>query len=294
MASFATRQVLRATARTAGRNAAFKTSAPSLVVRQAGRRFYSSEAPRATRSSNVGWLAGAGAVGLGAAGLSLWYSQQGKTLTTFKPEFNDYQAVYNEIASRLEEKDDYDDGSYGPVLLRLAWHASGTYDKETGTGGSNGATMRFAPEGDHGANAGLKAARDFMEPVKKKFPWISYSDLWILGGVCAIQEMLGPAVPYRPGRADKDIAACTPDGRLPDGSKGNDHLRDIFYRMGFNDQEIVALSGAHALGRCHSDRSGFEGPWTFSPTVVTNDYFKLLKEYHWEEKKWDGPKQVSN
>lgn len=42
-----------------------------------------------------------------------------------------------------------------------------SYDKETGTGGSNGATMRFAPEGDHGANAGLKAARDFMEPVKR-------------------------------------------------------------------------------------------------------------------------------
>lgn len=40
------------------------------------------------------------------------------------------------------------------------------YDKETNTGGSNGATMRFAPEGDHGANAGLKAARDFLEPVK--------------------------------------------------------------------------------------------------------------------------------
>lgn len=66
------------------------------------------------------------------------------------------------------EKDDYDDGSYGPVLVRLAWHASGTYDAATGTGGSNGATMRFAPEGDHGANAGLKHARDFLEPVKRK------------------------------------------------------------------------------------------------------------------------------
>lgn len=43
------------------------------------------------------------------------------------------------------------------------------YDKDTGTGGSNGATMRFAPEGDHGANAGLKIARDFLEPVKGKF-----------------------------------------------------------------------------------------------------------------------------
>lgn len=46
--------------------------------------------------------------------------------------------------------------------------------------------------------------------------------------------------------------------------------------MGFNDQEIVALSGAHALGRCHTDRSGFTGPWTFSPTTLTNDYYKLL------------------
>ena len=91
-----------------------------------------------------------------------------ETTGLFTPKFDDYQKVYNEIAARLEEKDDYDDGSYGPVLVRLAWHASGTFDKETGTGGSNGATMRFAPEGDHGANAGLVAARDFLAPVKGK------------------------------------------------------------------------------------------------------------------------------
>jgi len=126
----------------------------------------------------------------------------------------------------------------------------------------------------------------------EKFPWISYSDLWILAGVTAIQEMQGPTIPYRPGRQDKDLAACTPDGRLPDASKGNKHLRDIFYRMGFNDQEIVALSGAHALGRCHTDRSGFTGPWTFSPTVVTNEYYKLLLNEKWNWKKWNGPKQV--
>jgi cytochrome c peroxidase len=106
--------------------------------------------------------------------------------------------------------------------------------------------------------------------------------------------MQGPVIPYRPGRMDKDIAACTPDGRLPDAKQGNKHLRDIFYRMGFNDQEIVALSGAHALGRCHSTRSGFEGPWTFSPTVVTNEYYKLLLDEKWSVKKWDGPKQVSH
>lgn len=169
-----------------------------------------------------------------------------------------------------------------------------SYDKETGTGGSNGATMRFAPEGDHGANAGLKAARDFLEPVKEAFPWISYSDLWILAGVVAIQEMQGPKIPYRAGRSDRDVAFCTPDGRLPDASKDRSHIRAIFGRMGFDDRAMVALSGAHALGRCHTDRSGYSGPWTFSPTTLTNDYFKLLIEEKWQYKKWNGPKQFED
>jgi cytochrome c peroxidase len=72
--------------------------------------------------------------------------------------------------------------------------------------------------------------------------------------------MGGPAIPWQSGRVDAmDPSAVTPDGRLPNAESGplgadksdSDHLRNIFYRMGFNDQEIVALSGAHALGRCH-------------------------------------------
>ena len=109
-----------------------------------------------------------------------------------------------------------------------------------------------------------------------KFPWITYSDLWTLGGVCAIQEMQGPTVPWRPGRHDKDIAGCSPEGRLPDAAKEQRHVRAVFSRMGFSDQETVALIGAHALGRCHTTASGYDGPWTFSPTVFTNDYYKLL------------------
>ena len=182
----------------------------------------------------------------------------------------DYQAIYDAIAQRLIDEDEYDDGSYGPVVLRLGWHSSGTYDAATGTGGSNGATMRFDPEGGHAANNGLQNARDFLEPIKAQFPWISYADLWTLAAVCAVQEMGGPTVPWRPGRADRDNSWCTPDGRLPDGAKGHGHLRAIFGRMGLSDQEIVALSGAHALGRCHRDRSGFEGPWTFSPTMASD------------------------
>lgn len=96
--------------------------------------------------------------------------------------------MYNAIADLLEG--DYDDGSYGPVFVRLAWHASGTYDKNTKNGGSSGGTMRFNPEAGHAANAGLQIARDRLEQVKKKFPGISYGDLWTLAGVVAVQEMV--------------------------------------------------------------------------------------------------------
>jgi cytochrome c peroxidase len=289
----AARTFTRVATRTTTRNAF--AAAPRQAFRQQGRRFYSSENPK--QSSGSGALLAAAAAAAG--GLGYWYytatgAPSAASAKIVNPTNEDYQRVYNQIAERLEEKDDYDDGSFGPVLLRLAWHASGTYDKQTGTGGSNGATMRFAPEGDHGANAGLLAARDFLEPVKAKNPWITYSDLWILGGVCAIQEMQGPVIPYRPGRQDRDVSFCTPDGRLPDASQGHDHLRNIFYRMGFNDQEIVALSGAHALGRCHTDRSGYDGPWTFSPTILTNDYYRLLVEEKWQWKKWNGPKQYED
>ena len=149
--------------------------------------------------------------GVAAAG-GYWYYEDQKPV--------DYQAVYTAIAQKLENSD-YDDGSYGPVLIRLAWHAAGTYDKETKTGGSNGATMRFKPESAHGANAGLAVARDLLEQVKQKFPKISYSDLWSLAGVVAVQEMAGPTVKWRPGREDALAAeSCTPDGRLPDASQG--------------------------------------------------------------------------
>lgn len=72
------------------------------------------------------------------------------------------------------------------------------------------------------------------------------------------------------------------------------HLRAIFGRMGFNDQEIVALSGAHALGRCHPEHSGFDGPWTFSPVTLTNDFYKLLIDEKWHERDWNGPRQFQD
>ncbi|KAF5385924.1 hypothetical protein D9615_002607 [Tricholomella constricta] len=270
-------------------------------------RHYSTPPPQADSKSSKSLLIGLGAVA-GLGGLAYYFYsnareagtavksgvQAAKVQVNFVPTKEDYQQVYNKIAELLDEAGEYDDGSYGPVILRLAWHSSGTYDKETNTGGSNYATMRFEPEALHGANNGLNIARDLMEKIKKEFEWITYGDLWTLGGVAAVQEMQGPKIPWRPGRIDGFAADATPDGRLPDATQGSDHLRKIFGRMGFNDQEIVALSGAHALGRTHRDRSGFEGPWTFSPTTLTNDFFKLLFSETWTWKKWNGPKQLED
>lgn len=73
--------------------------------------------------------------------------------------------------------------------------------------------------------------------------------------------MGGPKIIFRSGRKDKPTEECPPEGRLPDADKGsmkktNSHLRDVFGKMGFEDKEIVVLSGAHALGRCHPNASG--------------------------------------
>lgn len=145
--------------------------------------------------------------------------------------------------------------------------------------------MRYESEGGDPANAGLQHARVFLEPVKAKHLWITYADLWTLAGIVAIEEMGGPTIPWKGGRTDYvDDSKLPPRGRLPDAAKGVDHLRWIFYRMGFDDQEIVALSGAHNLGRCHSDRSGFEGAWVNNPTRFSNQYFRLLLSLQWKKK----------
>ena len=186
-----------------------------------------------------------------------------------------------------------------PFTVRLAWHASGTFDSSQDEGalrgGSDGATMRFPPELTDDANAGLALMQDILQPVREKFPDLSIADLWTMAGTQAIALTGGPIIPFRYGRSDTEgPESCPPNGRLPDASQGAAHLRDVFYRMGFEDRDIVALSGAHTLGSCHRLRSGFDGPWTHNPLRFDNEYFKNLLELEWTIRDWDGPKQFQD
>lgn len=210
---------------------------------------------------------------------------------TMTGEPNKYEAVRADLINVMNSPE-WDDGSYAPLLIRLAWHSSGTYNKADGTGGSNGATMRHALEAGDPENAGLDKARAYLEQVKMKNPWISYADLWILAGCVAIEHTGGPRVEFTGGRSDAPAEKAIAPGRLPAAEggcpKGFDldaegrfvgwegtaqHVRDVFGRMGFSDQEAVALIvGGHVYGRCHPEHSGYAGAWVENPTRFSNEY----------------------
>ncbi|EOA35182.1 hypothetical protein CARUB_v10020327mg [Capsella rubella] len=187
-----------------------------------------------------------------------------------------------------------------PILVRLGWHDAGTYNKNIEEwpqrGGANG-SLRFEPELKHAANAGLISALKLIQPIKDKYPNISYADLFQLASATAVEEAGGPDIPMKYGRVDVVAPEqCPEEGRLPDAGPPSpaDHLRDVFYRMGLNDKEIVALSGAHTLGRARPDRSGWGKPetkytktgpgepggqsWTVKWLKFDNSYFKDIKE----------------
>jgi len=203
----------------------------------------------------------------------------------------DYEQVRASL-KKVMEAPEWDDGSYAPLLIRLAWHSSGTYSKADGTGGSNGATMRHAKEARDPENTGLDKAREYLEPVKAQFPWLSYADLWIMAACVAIEHTGGPKVPFRGGRIDGVSEQAIAPGRLPGAEKGladgfelddqgrlkgwenlAQHIRDVFGRMGFSDKEaVVLISGGHVYGRCHTGSSGYAGAWVENPTIFSNEY----------------------
>lgn len=214
-----------------------------------------------------------------------------------QPKVN-YDKVRQDLKDMMDDPD-WDDGSYAPIFIRLAWHSSGTFDKDSGTGGSNGATMRHEVEANDPENAGLDAARAALEPIKAKHPGISYSDLWILAAYVAIEVTGGPVIPFTKGRKDKTAEHAIKPGNLPQAEFGLEdgldeegrilgweklaaHIREVFGRMGFNDREIVALiTGGHVYGRCHPEKTGYAGAWVEAPTVFTNEYAADMFEDEW-------------
>ncbi|OVA07929.1 heme peroxidase [Macleaya cordata] len=187
-----------------------------------------------------------------------------------------------------------------PILIRLGWHDAGTYDKNIEEwpqrGGANG-SLRFEIELKHAANAGLVNALKLLQPIKDKYPGVTYADLFQLASATAVEEAGGPTIPMKYGRVDVSVPEqCPEEGKLPDAGPPSpaDHLRNVFYRMGLSDKEIVALSGAHTLGRSRPERSGWgkpetkytkDGPgapggqsWTAQWLKFDNSYFKDIKE----------------
>lgn len=203
----------------------------------------------------------------------------------------DYVAIREEL-QHLMEAPEWDDGSYAPLLIRLAWHSSGSYCAADGSGGSNGSTMRHAVEAADPENAGLGKARELLEPIRKRHSAISVADLWILAAVVAIERTGGPKIPFTGGRVDASEAHHGFTGRLPGAEAGvpastevdaegrivgweaiAQHVRDIFGRMGLSDREAVALlCGGHAYGRCHPENSGYNGAWIENPTRFSTEY----------------------
>ena len=222
---------------------------------------------------------------------------------TRRPSSIDYKAVAADIAALIHRVP-----YRGPPLIRLAWHASGTFAPAASSchkGGSQGGTLRFDEELHHEANAGLKqSAVKILEPIEEKCgQHLSHADLHTLAGVVAMHALGGPSIDWSYGRIDAPDSSFVPtEGRLPSPDSGRsgadqadaNHLRAIFGRMGFNDQDIVVLSGAHAVGRCNSWASGYDGTWTANPIVFDNSYFVNLIELQWKKRDWNGPLQYTS
>mmetsp|Transcript_17654 Transcript_17654/g.29980 ORF Transcript_17654/g.29980 Transcript_17654/m.29980 type:complete len:294 (-) Transcript_17654:196-1077(-) len=164
------------------------------------------------------------------------------------------------LACKKHVRDFINEQNCHPIMVRLAWHDSGTYCARMKKWGADG-SIRFKEELAHGANAGLAKAMSFVEGFKKKFPELSYADIIQMASAEAISLAGGPEIKMRYGRKDAEQAAV--DGHLPaamppfpSGGDAAGHLRAVFGRMGFSDRDIVALSGAHTIGRAFKGRSG--------------------------------------
>ncbi len=214
------------------------------------------------------------------------YAEEFKTL--------DLDAVKKDISDLMTTSQDWwpaDYGHYGPFFIRMAWHSAGTYRIADGRGGGGSGTQRFTPLNSWPDNANLDKARLLLWPVKQKYgKKISWADLIILAGNCALESMGFKTFGFAGGREDvwepeEDIywgseAEWLGDKRYagdrelenplgavqmgliyvnPQGPNGNPDpvaaardIRETFGRMAMNDEETVALiAGGHSFGKTH-------------------------------------------
>jgi catalase-peroxidase len=206
----------------------------------------------------------------------------------------DLNAVKKDIFDLMTNSQEWwpaDYGHYGPFFIRMAWHSAGTYRISDGRGGAGFGTQRFAPLNSWPDNANLDKARLLLWPIKQKYGRkISWADLMILTGNCALESMDFKTFGFAGGRADvwepaEDIywgsekewladSRYTADRELenplaavqmgliyvnPEGPNGNPDplgsardIRETFGRMAMNDEETVALiAGGHTFGKTH-------------------------------------------
>lgn len=206
----------------------------------------------------------------------------------------DLQEVKKDLADVMTDSKDWwpaDYGHYGPFMIRMAWHAAGTYRTSDGRGGASTGNQRFAPLNSWPDNGNLDKARRLLWPVKKKYGnSLSWADLFILGGNVALETMGFKTFGFGGGREDiwepeedvywgsetewlessrysgerdleHPLAAVQmgliyvnpegPDGNPDPLASGRD-VRDTFARMAMNDYETVALTaGGHTFGKAH-------------------------------------------
>ncbi len=216
--------------------------------------------------------------------------------TTYAEEFKslDYFALKKDLYELMTTSQDWwpaDYGHYGPFFIRMAWHAAGTYRIGDGRGGAGTGNQRFAPVNSWPDNGNLDKARRLLWPLKQKYgKKISWADLMILAGNCALESMGFKTFGFGGGREDvwqseddiywgaenewlgdkrysgvRDLEnplAAVQMGLIyvnPEGPNGNPDpvasgidVRETFGRMAMNDEETVALTaGGHTFGKCH-------------------------------------------
>lgn len=206
----------------------------------------------------------------------------------------------NELMTSSQEWWPADYGHYGPLFIRMAWHSAGTYRTADGRGGAGAGMQRFAPLNSWPDNANLDKARRLLWPIKQKYgKKISWADLMILVGNCALESMGLKTFGFGAGRVDvwepdetywghesewladerysgdRDLEnplAAVQMGLIyvnPEGPNGNPDvlasakdIRETFSRMAMNDEETVALiAGGHTFGKAHgaADPSKYVG-----------------------------------